>query len=183
MARKRWGTIPDRLALLAALFALILSGLSYCSTERRLNTQEEERFAIYVDLGEVPSDVYDSQGFRDELGSKAKGEVWQAVINPSPVAIRDVWVEGRDGEIVEIGEIQRCTLYVLHDPDVDEPNADERDADPVGFEPRFVYFKDPEETWRLSADGVLKKRYKTGDEESRDVNDGDAEDLPMENCV
>jgi hypothetical protein len=185
MSRVKFGTAVDWLALIVSIAAFGIGGLSLLVTwtnnrdvEKRLNTQEERQFAVYVDLGEVPTDVSDSEAFSRDLRQWQEGDVWLAVINPSPVAIRDVWVEGPDDQFIRIFEIQRCTLYVLHPPNVDEPLEE--------FEPSFVYFKDPRASWRLSRDGKLDKNYKDLGERwnTEAYNDnGDADDVPMENCV
>jgi hypothetical protein len=158
--------------LLIAAAALGYTVWSNWTLNNKINKQEDEQFASFVDLGEVPSDVYNSAEFKEKLGDKRDDDVWWAVINPSPVAIRGVWVEGSNGEFVRIGEIQRCTLYALHQSG---------EAIPVDFAPSAIHFKDPKGEWRLSVDGDLDKD-KYEDTPSGD-DYGDARDLSMETCV
>jgi hypothetical protein len=168
------------LSLGASIFTIVHTRNNDKRVENRLDTQEERQFAIYVDLGEVPTGVYNSAQFTNDLGQWQQGDVWLSVINPNPVAIRDVWVEGPGDKFVRIFEIQACTLYVLHI--TNEDGVDE----PLDFSPSFVYFRDPRDSWRLSADGELDDKYKElGDRWDKDLyaDNGDADDLPMSNCV
>jgi hypothetical protein len=181
-----WGSRSDVVGWIVALAIGLLSlGVAIASVvytwtndrrvERRLDAQEEQQFAVYVDLGAVPSDVYNSEQFVQRFGEKQDDEFWWAVINPSPVAIREVWAEGPKDEFIRIGEIQRCTLYVLHFSSSPQ----------LGFQPSSVHFKDPQrDDWRLSDEGELTKQpYEFPSKDVSGDDNGNAQDMPMGNCA
>jgi hypothetical protein len=169
-----WAGVGAAIAVGAASLVLTITNTS--DVNERLNTQDEERFAIYVDLGEVPLSEYDEDYLKARLGEP--DPIWWGVINASPVAIRGVWVEGPDEQFIWIDEVQRCSVYVLGARQ-DEGTIQPR---PLEFDPTFLHFTDPREDWRLSDEGKLSKRYGNP---FRDIGDdnGVAYSRVLQDCV
>ena len=157
MPEVKWGTVGEWAGVVFGLVAIAVSVGSFAvqrddlAAERaRVDRIYEEQFAVYVDLGEVPIGDYGSDYLVSQLGERRDGEIWWAVYNANPVAIRDVWVEGPGEEFVWIDEIQRCTYYIVG-------------ASPSGrnltFDPTSVHFRDPRSGWSRNSAGRIAEGY------------------------
>jgi hypothetical protein len=148
--------------------------------EERAALQEQQKYAVYVELGEAPQETHDSNRFREEM-PPLDSYPWSAVVNSNDIQVRDVWVEYPDRRFIWIGTIPRCTAYAL------DLNS-EMLGPPPGVQPRAVYFKDPWTDWRRSFDGTLKsngwkdtpRAVTIGNQHNED--DGAAPSLPLSNC-
>lgn len=180
MSRLQWGTVGEHAGAVFGLVAIVVSLVLFAVQRDDLARQQDqvdqltrERFAIYVDLGEVQIEDYQDNYLVDQLGPPPEGDIWWAVYNANPVAIRRVWVEGPNDQFVWIDEIQRCTYYVL---------GSLQNGENLEFDPTAVHFIDPQAGWHRSAEGRVFEGYSKPPRPT-DQDNGRAYIEPLDQCT
>lgn len=111
----------------------VLTYYAYSADDRQYD-QERTQYANKVYIGEAPQHEYAKMG---EDVHKPR----LVVINASGTQVEHTWVQAKNGRVIRLQGVQRCTMYAL----------------PYDFGPKDLYFSDPYGNWHRSFGGQVDR--------------------------